>query len=453
MLPLTVHAQVSVNLERAPTFTIERYSEDWSWLANPARQTGHWTERLKYIPLSNDGFFYLTTGLEARIRYEGYRNVGWGSAPDDSYLWHRLMPYLDFHAGNIRVFVQPILSAITGTSRQRRAADATGVDIQQAFVGMELPVAEGESLNVSVGRKLVSFGSGRFIDRRYGTGVPLPFDGVEAAVTGAEHQVTAFYLRPVDTRLGAFNDLPSRDKAVWGVYSTWWSDAARRGGTDVYYIGLRDRRAIFDQGTGKQVASTFGIRRFADDGVWHWNAEAAWQTGTFAAHRSDAWGVGVEAGYRFRRVRLQPEIAITADIVSGDDDPHDPSVQTMNPLFPNGKYFGALTPIGPRNLKHLQSSLVVHPGGDTAIGLSMASFWRESTADGIYAIPGSVVRSGNISNARHVGEEGELTVAWQATAELNLAASLSALRPGAFIRETGPSRTQTLAAAMATFRF
>src|SRR5205814_1223577 len=84
--PIAAEAQVSTDLEHAPTLTIERYSEDWSELADPANRTGHWTERLKFIPLNSDGSTYLTTGLEARSRYEGYQNVNWGSAPDDGYV-------------------------------------------------------------------------------------------------------------------------------------------------------------------------------------------------------------------------------------------------------------------------------------------------------------------------------------------------------------------------------
>jgi hypothetical protein len=51
-MPVAAEAQVSTDLERAPTLTIERYSEDWSELADPANRTDHWTERFKFIPLN-----------------------------------------------------------------------------------------------------------------------------------------------------------------------------------------------------------------------------------------------------------------------------------------------------------------------------------------------------------------------------------------------------------------
>jgi hypothetical protein len=453
MMPFAASAQVSTNLERAPTLTIERYSEDWSSLANPANRTGHWSEPYKYQALNADGSAYLTTGLEARSRYEAYEHVSWGAAPNDDYAWHRLMPYADLHLGKMRFFAQPILSSMTGTDRPTRAADATDVDMLQAFADVEIALPGSANLRVSAGRKLFSLGSGRFIDRRYGTGVPLPFDGVDAALTAGTRRLTGFYLHPVDTGPGSFNDKRSRQKSVWGLYATQWLDAKRSTGFDVYYFGLRDRNAVFDQGAGRQVAHAFGARLFGDDGAWRWNAEAAVQRGRFAGHRALAWGVGAETGYRFRTAPLRPEIGLTADIVSGDGDPTDPKLGTLNPLFPNGKYFGALSPIGPRNLIHLRPSVAIHPHKDVAVSLTGVAYWRQSKRDGIYAIPGFLVRSGKDSDARFIGKQIELASSWQATPQLNLTGSLSAFDAGRFIRETGPARTIKMASAQATFRF
>ena len=63
------------------------------------------------------------------------------------------------------------------------------------------------------------------------------------------------------------------------------------------------------------------------------------------------------------------------------------------------------------------------------------------------------MRSGKGSDARFVGNLLEFSVGWQATAELNLSASLSAFEPGRFISDTGPARTITMVGVMSTFRF
>ncbi len=446
-------AQVGTDIGRAPTLTIERYPESWSYLADPARRTGRWTEPFKYIPLSADGSTYLTTGLEVRSRYEGYANVRWGEAPDDGYVWHRFMPYADFHVGKLRLFAQPIVSEISGVHRAKRPVDTTGADILQAFVEVETDVADATSLRMSAGRKLISQGAGRFVDTRYGPNIPQAFDGFDMSLTGKAWQVTALYHRPVDNRPGDFDDRTSTQKALWGVYATRWPGENRTNGFDVFYLGLRDRNAVYDQGTGKELVHTFGTRIFGDTGSSYWNLEAAVQQGTFASHRRAAWGIGGEIGHRFSQAPLQPDLRLSADVISGDDDPDDPELGTLNPLFPRGKYFVSQSPIGPRNLIHIRPSVTIHPDKDVELSLSGSAYWRQSADDGIYAISGALVRSGRDSDARFIGTQAEIAVAWQATPELNLAASVGVFDPGTFIRETGPAQVIKLIGVMANYRF
>ncbi|HEV7326555.1 MAG TPA: alginate export family protein [Bosea sp. (in: a-proteobacteria)] len=450
---LGARAQAPTDIGRAPTLTIERYPEDWTHLADPGRRTGRWTERLKYIPLSADGSRYLTTGVEVRSRYEHYGNANWGAAPDDGYVWHRFMPYADLHLGNLRLFAQPIVSAISGVRRPRRPVDTTGADLLQAFAEVEFNVADTASLRLSAGRKLVSLGAGRLVDTRYGPGVPQAFDGFDAILTGASRQLTALYFRPAENSLDDFDDRTSNQKALWGLYGTQWLSENQLTGFDLFYLGLRDRKAVYDQGAGKEVVHTFGTRIYGDTGSWYWNLEGGVQLGTFAGHRRAAWGAGAEFGHRFREAPMRPDLRLSADVISGDDDPTDPELGTLNPYFPRGKYFTSQSPIGPRNLVHIRPSITLHPFQNVEVALSASAYWRQSTEDGIYAISGHLVRSGKDSAARFIGTQVELAVAWQATPELNLSASVGAFNPGTFIRQTGPAELIKLVGVMANYRF
>jgi hypothetical protein len=450
---VTAYAQVATDSEQAPTLTNERYNEDWAYLADPSRRTGYWTEQFKYIPLNDDNSAYLTTGMEVRWRFEGYNNVRWGSAPNDSYVWHRVMPYVDVHVHNLRVFAQPILSEISGAEHVEMPVDTTGADILQTFVQADINVTEDTSLHMSVGRKLASFGAGRFIDTRYGPNVPQAFNGIDATVRDDNKRVTAFYYRPADVDTGNFDDGISNQKSLWGIYATQWLDAGKANGFDLYYLGFMDRYSVYDQGAGKEIAHTIGSRIFGDNNDWYWNLEGALQGGTFASQDKFAWGFGGEVGHRFSQMSLQPEIALTTDVVSGDENPDDGRLGTLNPLFPRGKYFGSLSPVGPRNLIHVRPSVSIRPRDSVVVSLSGAAYWRESSSDGIYAVPGVLIRSGKNSDARFIGKEVEFAVAWQATSELNVAASFSVFGPGRFIKETGPAETITMVAIMANFRF
>lgn len=452
-LPVVADAQTGTDIGRAPTLTIERYPESWSYLADPAQRTGRWTEPFKLIPLSPDGSTYLTTGLELRSRYDGYANVRWGAAPDDGYVWHRLMPYADFHVGKLRLFAQPIVSGISGARRAKKPVDTTGADMLQAFVEVETDVAHAISLRMSAGRKLISLGAGRFVDTRYGPNIPQAFDGFDMSLIAKAWQVKALYSRPVDNRLDNFNDRTSTQRSLWGVYATRWPGETRTNGLDVYYLGLRDRNAVYDQGAGKELVHTFGTRVFGDIGSSYWNLEGAVQHGTFAGHRRAAWGIGGEIGHRFSQAPLQPDLRLSADLISGDDDPDDPKLGTLNPLFPRGKYFVSQSPIGPRNLIHIRPSITIHPLKDVELSVSGSAYWRQSTGDGIYAISGALVRSGKDSDARFIGTQAEIALAWQATPELNLAGSVGVFDPGTFIRETGPAQIIKLVGVMANYRF
>jgi hypothetical protein len=305
-LPVLAEAQIATDIGRAPTLTIERYPERWSYLADPAQRMGRWTERFKYIPLSADGSTYLTTGVEVRSRYEGYANVNWGAAPDDGYVWHRFMPYVDFHADKLRLFAQPMPSGISGVRRAKRPVDTTGADMLQAFVEVEMEVANRTSLRISAGRKLISLGAGCFIDTRYGPNIPQAFDGFDMSLTGAAWQMTALYFRPVDDRFDDFDDRTSTQKALWGVYATQWLSQNRATGFDVFYLGLRDRNAVYDQGAGKELVHTFGTRIFGDTGTSYWNLEPSFSMEHSRATAEQPGGSVGRSAIAFRKPHCSP---------------------------------------------------------------------------------------------------------------------------------------------------
>jgi hypothetical protein len=81
------------------------------------------------------------------------------------------------------------------------------------------------------------------------------------------------------------------------------------------------------------------------------------------------------------------------------------------------------------------------------------AYWRYSRSDGVYDIPGTLIRAPGTSRARFIGKETEATLAWQATPELELSTSLSAFAAGRFIRDTGKAQTIAMFGTEANFRF
>lgn len=445
LTPLAAHAQTveQTNL---------RYDEDWSVLRDAPRDD--WRQA-KYVPLDGDGDVYLTLGGEARARFEGFDDNLWGDppAPDDGYLWLRVMPHADIHAGPTRVFVQGIAGYARGVGVGKGPADETGIDLLQGFADVRIPLGDGDndSLTLRVGRELMALGSERLVGIRYGPNIPQAFDGVRAIATRGAVRVDAFHLRPVAIGGNDFDDKTSKTRRLDGVYTT--ITPAKGVGIDAYWLGYENEAARFAGRTGREARDSFGLRFFGKRGDLGWNWEAIVQRGHFGADRIRAWTLATETTWSFPQAPFKPRLRLRANVASGDRDPADGTLGTFNALFPKGKYFGELSPIGPRNIVNVHPSVDFDLGGGVTVELVAARFWRMSRGDGIYDIPGQLIRPAGGSPARRIGDQVEISTGWQASDILSFSASLSAFRPGAFIRDTGPARTIHMAGAEAMLKF
>ncbi len=442
LLPVAAYAQ---EVEQ----TNVRYDEDWSVLRQGA--PSGW-RRAKYLPIEPDGTAYLTLGGEARARFEGFDNALWGDppAPDDGYLWLRAMPSADLHAGPTRVFVQGIAAYARGVGAGEGPVDETGIDLLQGFGEVRLDLAKGTRLTLRGGRMLIGLGSERLVGTRYGPNIQQPFDGGQIIAQIGPYRITAFAMRPVAIGANDFDDATSQTRRLSGIYAT--VALATGIGLDAYWLSLADESARYGGGIGRERRDTFGARAYGSRGRLRWNWEAMVQRGRFADQPIRAWSIATETIWSLDPARFAPQLRLRANIASGDRDAQDARLGTFNALFPKGRYFGELSPIGPRNIANLNPAITLDIGSDVSLEIAAAAFWRASRGDGIYDLPGQIIRPVGTSTARHIGNQIELVAEWEASSLLSFTASLSAFRPGAFIRQTGPSRTIGMVALEARFR-
>lgn len=442
LLPLAAQAQ---EVDR----TNLRYDEDWSALRDTTREG--WT-RAKYVPLDRYSDAYLSLGGEMRVRFEGFRGNLWGDppAPDDGYLWLRAMPHADLRAGPTRLFVQGIAGYARGVGAGKGPADESGIDLLQAFADVRVPLGETGSITLRGGRELIAQGSERLVGTRYGPNIPQAFDGVRAIIARGPARIDAFRLRPVAVGGGDFDDRSLKTRKLAGVYAT--VAPANGIGIDAYWLGFEDEEARFDGRTGRESRDTFGLRFFGTRGKLDWNWEAMLQRGHFEGDPIRAWSLASETAWRFADAPFTPRLRLRANIASGDRDAADGRLGTFNALFPKGKYFGELSPIGPRNIVNINPSVDFDLGKGLTVELAAGRFWRESRGDGIYDIPGGLIRAASGSDARHIGDQVEISAGWQASALLTISASLSAFRPGSYIRDTGRARSIHMVGAEAMLK-
>lgn len=430
-----------------------RYDEDWASLRDTPHRSADWWQRLKDRPLDSSGDIRLTLGAEARARFEGFRDNLWGQppAPDDGYLWLRFMPLADLHAGPVRGFVQGIAARANGVGAGAGPADTTGIDVLQAFADIRLPLGSHATVTVRGGRELVALGSERLVGLRYGPNVPQAFDGVRGMLDIGSARIEAFDFRPVAVGPGNFDDRSSPTRALRGVYATLPLAAGAKA--DLYWLQYDNEAARFHEVAGREQRDTFGVRLWGRSGGLAWNWEAMLQRGRFEGEAIRAWSIASETSYAWPQLQFAPRLRLRANIASGDHDPADKVLGTFNAMFPKGKYFGELSPIGPRNIMNLHASADFELGTGVTAEIVGIAYWRASRADGVYDVPGNLIRGADNSRARHIGNQLEALVNWQATPTLSFSASASLLSAGRFVRETGPARPIRMIGSEAMLRF
>lgn len=440
----------------SPPYKLLRYEEDWSFLRDPTRRSDFW-DPIKYIPLGGKDQWYLSIGGELRPYYEFYRHEEWGAEPrdDNGFLLQRYILHADLHMGQrVRLFGQLKSGIELGRRGGPRPPDEDKLDLHQAFVDVNVGLGHQRSLTVRAGRQELNYGSARLVTVREGPNMRLSFDGVRAIMLAGAWRVDGFVTKPVETDRGIFDDGPVPGQTFWGVYAVRpLAVLPKKGHIDLYYLGLDRKRARFNQGVGREKRHTIGTRLWNRAPTWDYNFELVYQFGTFGSGDICAWTVASDTGYTFQPTRFQPRIGLKANVTSGDKDPTDQDLETFHPLFPRGAYFGQLVSVGPLNHIDLHPTLDLEFPRGVSLTADWVFYWRQSTRDGVYGIPGNLLRTGQLSRARDIGHQPGIEVRWQIDRHTTFTVNYARFYAGRFLRETPPGHHITYFAAWVTYRF
>jgi hypothetical protein len=146
-------------------------------------------------------------------------------------------------------------------------------------------------------------------------------------------------------------------------------------------------------------------------------------------------------------------LSLKANVASGDMDPNNPDLQSFNPLFPKGSYFGEDGQIGPVNFFDLHPTIELHISKAITLTPSTLFFWRQSTKDGLYGPAVNLEVSGKSSRARYVGTSPQVETDWAINRHLGATIYYSHFFAGPFLRESGPGKDVDFFAAWVTYKF
>ena len=430
----------------------DRSDEDWSFLKD-APKIDLW-DRLKFIPLGREDWFVTLSG-EVRYRPEGFRIWSTDTRPGavDRYLLQRYLFGADVHVGpRARVYGEVQSGIINGQLRSPRPTDLNTVDVHQAFFEWRQPIGS-HRLTAKAGRQELSIGSTRLISASPGLNVKRSFDGVTVTVRTPTWTVAGAAARLVGAKSGAFDDRAEPGQLFWGAAAGRRSRLVEQGEIGAYYLGIDRRESLYAQGLGPERRHTIGVKWMRTSGRFSINYDALFQAGAFRTHAIRAWAFATETAFRFTSTGWRPRVNLRADIASGDRDVADRRLQSFNPLFPGNAYSGAVGLFGPTNLTDLTPALTVSPRPTLTIGFEAPSYWRTSTADGVYATDLRLLLRPDAGRGTYVGTNPGVVVIWQATRHCQLQAAITRFLPGTFLETTFVASGFRFYSASAVYRF
>jgi hypothetical protein len=417
-------------------YRLNAADEDWTFL-KAAPKTDIW-DPVKYIALGPDDWS-LTLSGEYRLRPEGLRVRQTDARPGaiDNYVLQRYLFGADARFGRrVRVFGELQSGIINGSLRSPRPTDRNPLDLHQAFVEVRQPVRQKDRLTLVAGRQEIEIGTSRLISASPGLNVKRSFDGVAFTYQAQSWNLGAVGALVVGLEEGMFDDGSDSDQLFWGIAAGRRGSLLERSEVGVYYLGIDNSLSFYVQGQRPEVRHTVGGRWNAAGAGPDFNYDVLFQWGRFGGVPIRAWAFATETGYRLTSVTWRPRLSVRTDIASGDRDAEEAALQSFNPLFPGNAYSGAVGLLGPTNLTDLTPALTVSPRPDLTVGFEAPSYWRTSTADGVYATDLRVLAGPMAGSGKYVGTNPGVLVVWQPTRHLQLQGVVTRFLSGTFLQST-----------------
>jgi len=416
----------------AQRFKLMRFEEDYSYLKDSAR---NWYQSIKYLPLSGNGNRYVSFGGEARLEYADFHNEDWGrfGIGHNYFLLQRYDVHADLHLSpRIRVFAQMRSGWESGRKNGPRPIDEDKLNIQNLFIDIVAWRKKEQSLTARLGRQELDYGSGRLISVREGPNLRLYFTGAKIMYASRRWFIDAFVMMTDTVHTGVFDNRPTKQANLWGAYSKWI--IPHSGNLDFYYLGFYRGLSLFESGAAPETRHTIGGRLWKYGGGLIYNLEAAYQFGTFGNASISAWTASADIGYMFEHRWGKPTINLRHDYISGDQNPNDRVLQTFNPLYPKGGYFGFSPQIGPVNLIDIHPYVTLNPTSKLILQADAVFNWRYSLQDGVYRPSGGFNLSGEGSEKRYIGTAWLLSGLYSFNRFLSANIGIQYFKTGSFIQ-------------------
>jgi Alginate export len=432
-------------------FKTLRYDEEYNAISLGSNAT--FFDKIKFLSIDKKSNSGISLGGELRLQYQYFQNENWGEVNNDNngFILNRVLLHSDFKLNKqFRIFSQ--LQSSTAISRiDQNALENNPLDIHQLFFDILFNLSKNNIL-IRFGRQEMLFGSQRLVSVREGPNNRQSFDAVKVILKNNNFKSDVFYSQYVKNQSGYFDDRLNPNTKLYGLYNVV-NKVPFIQNIDLYYFGLKRVDAKFDDVKGNEVRHSIGTRIWSKNINWNYDFETVYQFGSIENKTIEAWTVSLNTNYQFNNFRLKPKIGLKTEIISGDKTFDDDKLQTFNPLFPKGAYFGLAAIIGPSNLIDFHPSIELELHKDINLSLDYDLFWRFSTNDGIYQPNTMLIYSGRNTSKKYIGNQLGIALDYDIKKWFAFRIEGTWFKVQDYLKEVSPGKDILFAASTMYFRF
>ena len=377
-------------------------------------------------------------GGDIRVQYFHFNNQNWKKGNDSDYLLTRFLWNASLNVGASHQFKVEFQSGLAnGIPKPVSPVDENVLDLHQAYYKYSHKINNSNKISATIGRQELQYGSQRIISVREGPNNRQSFDAIKVKYEQNDLSIDAFLSTYVQAKTGFFNDrFLNQDNVLWGIYAVKHHVPVIQN-FDLYYLGIHRKKEVINLHSYETKKHSLGLRIWEGTSNFTYDLEALLQWGKAnTGEQINSSTASAHITYKFAELDWKPILGLKAQYISGDKDSTDQTLNTFDPIYPKGAYFGLSPIIGPKNLTNIHLYSKINPSKDLTVSLEYIYFWRNSSEDAVYDVGGNPLIKSLNQESRNIGSQFQVSPQYHLKEKLVLMGDFAYFKTDQFLQES-----------------
>lgn len=370
-------------------YNLSRWAEDWQAYRDGSRRDDP-LDRLKYLPLDDDGDIYLTLSGEARVRMNLTSNPQLIEGPEQRQDIVRLVGGADLHIGDhLRFYGEIAHGRLSGKNVGTPSGSLRNNFVRQQYFAEASGRIGAVDLGIRYGRQEFTDGPNLLISQRDNNTIRFVLNGTRAWARTSTMRATLFDFETTDLGNGGLgDDVPDRNRRFSGVSAGFVLPSHWLGGSSLYVDPFlwrrRNRMGTWGGVVARAERYYAGARLWGDAGPVALDWTLVHQFGEFNDRPIRAWQVFAAQTVRLGKDKSAPRIGIHADYGSGGGGYGGGTLRNAYAPFGNNIYFSYGLFLTATNMIAIAPNVSFQPVDGVRASVEYQLSWRDDQRDAVY---------------------------------------------------------------------